>query len=224
MLVSHRKKFIYTKTIKTGGTSVEAYFEKYCMPEGEWTFTHGRDEYISDWGIIGFRGSREEKLKKKPEWYNHMPASEIKTKIGDEKWREYYKFCVIRNPYEKVLSAFFHFVVRWSGLETERNQLILVFREWVRKGNYNVNDTFAFLINNEICIDYFIMYENLFEGIKHVCDAINVEYIEADIPKLKVGFKPPRTSLHDFYDLETAKHVEKKLHDIFKIFKYPLLF
>ena len=36
MLISHRKQFIYTKTYKTAGTSVEVYFEPYCMQEGEW--------------------------------------------------------------------------------------------------------------------------------------------------------------------------------------------
>lgn len=35
MLISHRKRFIFTKTAKTAGTSVESYFEQYCMPEGE---------------------------------------------------------------------------------------------------------------------------------------------------------------------------------------------
>jgi hypothetical protein len=29
MLVSHRKKFIFVKTGKTAGTSVEVFFEKY---------------------------------------------------------------------------------------------------------------------------------------------------------------------------------------------------
>jgi len=47
MLVSHRYRFIYTKTIKTGGTSVESYFEPYCMADGEWTESQKRDEYIS---------------------------------------------------------------------------------------------------------------------------------------------------------------------------------
>jgi hypothetical protein len=31
MLVSHLKKFIFTKTKKTAGTSVESVFEPYCM-------------------------------------------------------------------------------------------------------------------------------------------------------------------------------------------------
>ena len=73
MLVSHRKKFIYTKTVKTAGTSVESYFEKYCMLEGAWEFAHGREEFVSAEGIIGYRGNnaREKKL------YNHMPKQSV---------------------------------------------------------------------------------------------------------------------------------------------------
>ena len=32
MLVSHSKKFIFLKTMKTAGASVEIYLERYCVP------------------------------------------------------------------------------------------------------------------------------------------------------------------------------------------------
>jgi len=82
-----------TKTVKTAGTTVEVYFEKYCMPEGEWTFSHGREQYISSDGIIGCRSSDIKANK----YYNHMPAVDIKEKIGASTWDKYFKFCVARN-------------------------------------------------------------------------------------------------------------------------------
>src|SRR5438034_9985645 len=99
MLVSHRKQFIYTKTIKTGGTSVEAYFEPYCFPDREYEFLHARPQYASETGIVGFRG-----LKRPDdgiEWYNHMPAAEIKARLGEDVWNRYVKFCVVRDPFDK---------------------------------------------------------------------------------------------------------------------------
>ena len=57
MLVSHRYKFIYTKTRKTAGSSVESYFEPFCMPHGEWTQRHLGEEYVSDVGISVFAAS-----------------------------------------------------------------------------------------------------------------------------------------------------------------------
>ena len=54
MLISHRKQFIFTKTVKTAGTSVESYFEQFCKPDGEWQESHAHEEYVSKSGIIGY--------------------------------------------------------------------------------------------------------------------------------------------------------------------------
>lgn len=85
MLISHRKKFIYTKTVKTAGTSVESYFEQYCMPEGEWEFSHAREQYVREAGVIGYRGGDSAGKQ----WFNHMPAVDIRDKTGNQIWDSY---------------------------------------------------------------------------------------------------------------------------------------
>ena len=102
MLISHRKRFIFIKTVKTAGTSVESYFEKYCMPEGEWQEAHTRDEYVSEEGIIGYRGPDASSST----WYNHMSAQKLLDLAGRDIWDSYFKFTVIRNPFDKLISAF----------------------------------------------------------------------------------------------------------------------
>ena len=57
MIVSHRKKFIATKGKATTGTSVESFSERFCMPEGQWTASHDREEHVSESGLIGPRGA-----------------------------------------------------------------------------------------------------------------------------------------------------------------------
>lgn len=59
MLLSHSKRFIYLKTGKTAGTSVEIFFQPYCLPEEHichHTPTHTMEETISEAGIVGYRG------------------------------------------------------------------------------------------------------------------------------------------------------------------------
>ena len=51
MLISHKYKFIYLKTIKTASTSVEAYFERFCMPENDYELSHDREVYESNFGV-----------------------------------------------------------------------------------------------------------------------------------------------------------------------------
>lgn len=84
MLVSHTHRFIYTKTVKTAGTSVEAYFEPLCMPPGTWDLSGPREETVTETGIVGYRGPTRPGTA--PVWYNHMPAAEIRTRLGSETW------------------------------------------------------------------------------------------------------------------------------------------
>jgi len=87
------------------------------MPEGEWEQSHARDEYESPAGIVGFRGKDTPQNAK---WQSHMPAEEIRNQLGDEVWNSYFKFCVVRNPFDKCISAFEHF-----GKEHRVNRLSL---------------------------------------------------------------------------------------------------
>jgi hypothetical protein len=219
MLISHRKKFIYTKTAKTAGTSVEVFFEKYCMPEGEWIFSHERDQYISESGVIGFRGELKEKILHMPKFYNHMPASDIKAFVGDNIWDEYFKFCVIRNPFEKVLSGFFFRVVNNVFDDTPR--MISAFRDWVKSQNGMIAiDRHAYLIDGLVSVDFFIKQENLLEDVKKVCKIIDVPFYEETFPQLKTLYRPKNAKIEDYYDNETKEIVLKSYAFEFENFKY----
>jgi len=198
MLVSHRKRFIYTKTYKTAGTSVESYFEQYCMPDGEWTLRHLREAYVGDCGIIGYRGTNSTDEY----WYNHMPAGEIRDKIGDAIWREYFKFCVVRNPFDKLVSAFF-----FENKKGEHS--VAEFRDWVKLRGF-VTDRNQYVIDNTVCIDYFIRYESLAEGIAHVCGIIGVPFEPDRIQTFKSGHRDRQIALCDLYDPATIKIVQDR--------------
>lgn len=222
MLVSHRKKFIYTKTVKTAGTSVEVLFEPYCMHEGEWRFSHARDEYASQAGIIGCRGDKLIKV-----WFHHMPASKIMDLVGRDIWQSYFKFCVIRNPFDKLVSAFHHFKARglisleeFPNVTADEEQ----FKLWISEndGARSVLDRDKYVIDNKICCDYFIRYEELEAGIKHVCDSIGIEFHLAKLMKLKSQFRPQNRSLKNYYDSYTKNIVQEVFNFELNEFQYEL--
>jgi hypothetical protein len=222
MLISHRKRFIYTKTVKTAGTSVESYFERYCMPEGSWEFCHSREEYVSPEGIIGYRGTNPRGKK----WANHMPASEIRQKIGHATWDAYFKFCVIRNPFDKLVSFFYFrekqkkyrptfrdrltfFYKKSDRFDTvENGNAIEQFRSWIRGGG-SLIDRNKYLIDAKICVDYFIRFEDLHGGINHVCSTLDIPFEPEKIPKLKSGIRKNGIPLHEYYDAETIEIVRR---------------
>lgn len=223
MLISHRKQFIYTKTYKTAGTSVEVYFEPYCMQEGEWKEVHLRDQYESEAGAIGYRGSPKDTSKIK--WWNHMPASLIKERMEDDKeWNTYFKFCVIRNPFDKLISAF-HFQnkalpnqSRWyyyrrrltkrydnvvhSGISPTK---IRQFKDWL-KSNDSFIDRDKYFIDGTLCVDFFIQYEDLQGGIQKVCQELDIPFEPERIPNFKAGIRPKK-DYSAYYDEEAIELV-----------------
>lgn len=227
MLVSHRKKFIYTKTAKTAGTSIESYFEQYCMPEGEWTRSHTRDEYISEAGVIGHRGAGGENAT----WKGHMPAASIKNLVGDEVWNSYFKFCVVRNPFDKMVSGFTMLENRRmegtpkTGLKAWMRKLrgksnlgwaskptkVERFRAWVHEGD-RPTDRNKYMIDGSPCADYFIRFESLAAGVREVCEKIGVTFELGHIPTYKMGDRKDDIPVSDYYDPETEAIV-RNLYD-----------
>ncbi len=159
MLISHRHKFIYLKTIKTGGTSVEIYFEPYCTdPARQTEVMHFRDAESSHWGVVGSRGKQDH-----PVWYNHAPASRIRKLIGEALWREYYKFCVVRNPYDRIVSFFWFNLTPPVKAIMEAADFAAVrqtFGEWIRLASLPL-DRSVYTIDGEMALDCFVRFETL---------------------------------------------------------------
>lgn len=216
MLVSHRKQFIFTKTVKTASTSTEIFFEPFAMPEGEWEFTHQRDEYESPSGIIGLRGTRVQGESYK--WLNHMSAKRIKILLPESVWNSYYKFCNIRNPYDKVVSYFFH-KNRKNLVDLDKNDVIDSFRTWCAGENL-VQDTNKYLIDGNVVVDKFIRYENLKEDISSICNLLNIEASIDDLKSLKTLKMSRSIKMKDLYDEATKSIVEKEYSFELEYFKY----
>jgi hypothetical protein len=229
MLISHRKKFIFIKTVKTAGTSVEVYFEKWCMPEGEWSESHAREEYISPSGIIGHRGSDAQSRK----WQNHMAAKTVKEYISPDIWESYFKFTIVRNPFEKVVSDFYFKKFLFdnqnnindaffsaNSFDISNNELtISKFREWVLSKYFSI-DTDKFYKDKVDYMDYYIQYEKLSEGIQFVYDKLAIPFEVNKIPRLKSGIRNIQLSVRNLYDKESIDTVKNAFPWEIEKFKY----
>lgn len=209
MLVSHRYRFIQTKTRKTGGTSVESYFEPFCMRDGEWSQQHFREEYTSAAGIVGHRGPPAR--ARAARWWNHMPAWLIRERLGEEMWHSYFKFCVIRNPFEKAISAYYHSKLLrtkepdrrpacWSEDDPQ------LFEEWLEHDRLPT-DRDVFCIDGRFALDDFIRYENLLADMQRVCERLGVSWDARRLPMFKAGFRPREAAAERLYTLRSRELV-----------------
>ena len=209
VIVSHKYKFIYLKNRKVAGSSVESFFGKYCIdPKKKYSYNDAISEHIDDFGIIG---SRTTGMKKSDKWQHHKKAEHIKRDLGEKIFNKYLKFCVIRNPYDKMVSLYFH------------NKQKISFKEFVKR--QSCNNLFIHFINEKSVCDYFIRFEYLEEDIKTLCKKLKIEsYNLSLLPKHKsTQRKNKKKHWSKYYDDETKKIVYNKHKKEFELFGYDSL-
>ncbi len=165
MIISHRHRFIFIKTGKTAGTSVEIALSKYCGPEDVITPISPDDEATRQ--ALGYPGPQNFKVplpkalghylqyRKWPRLYNHMSAREVIRITGQEVWDAYFTFCFERNPWERAISLY-HWRLKKAGAMT--------FSEFIRSPQLDRLQTKGadlYMAGDRVLVDHIGRYENL---------------------------------------------------------------
>ena len=97
-----------------------------------------------------------------------MPAREAKEVLGEDVWKNYFKFCFERNPLDRVISMY-HWKNkrnRWKDISEFINKKNL--RPLKKKGYY------VYTINDEIAVDKIYPYETLEDSLEDVRKMLNI--------------------------------------------------
>jgi hypothetical protein len=222
VLLSHSHHFIYTKTVKTAGTSVEIYFEDACIPPGNSIVRgHRIGETVTSAGVIGYRGADTSGCA----WYNHMPAKEIRELTGQTIWNEYYKFCVVRNPFDKMVSLWW-FINSKGDHRYEYEHFSKIksdFSRWCVGHAPDAVDRDKYLIDGQISMDYFIRYESLLDGLDRVCRQVGYPFQPERLGKFKSDSRAIKQRFGDYYDRAAIAAVETAFGWELDYFGYPRL-
>ena len=218
MLISHLSRFIYLKTIKTAGTSVEIYFEPYCVDPKLGAGGDIRAAQVSEWGIVGSRGFED------ATWYNHMPAARVRELVGEEVWSGYFKFCVVRNPFDKVISQFWYYLSPPLREELRSADFGLVretFLRWTEDLLFPM-DRRIYTIDGAPAVDFFIRYERLHQDMEAVCSRLAIPWQPARVERFKSGFRVRPEPFAEYYSAESAARVRRKYAWELEYFQYRL--
>ncbi|MGG4094486.1 sulfotransferase family 2 domain-containing protein [Paenibacillus lautus] len=195
MIVSHKYKFIFIRTRKTASTSTEIALSRILGEQDVITPVCERDEKIreieggiSPQNYTGF--------------YNHMSASEIRAILGEKKWNSYYKFCFERNPWDKVISLYFH---RYK--QEPRPSFISFIDSGECFDAYNYN---LYTINDEIAVDFIGRYEELETNLADVCNRLGINHLY--LPRAKSQFRTDKSHYSQFI----SSNEKEKINMLFK--------
>lgn len=203
MLISHRYKFIYFKTVKTAGTSIETALEKYCLPEGHDDVPVVTPKIETEAGVIGARGHFAET----EHWRNHMQAADIRRGVSPEVWDGYYKFCNLRNPWDKTVSWFHFKNPAMKG--KSHDEIVTTFRTWLRAAHSIGQDQKIYMIENVPVMDDYIHYESMADDFDRICNNLGLE--PGAIPRHKTKERgQKKIPYQQYYDAATRNIVANR--------------
>ncbi|GGW86576.1 sulfotransferase family 2 domain-containing protein [Alteromonas halophila] len=211
MIISHKHKFIFIKTVKTAGTSVEIALSKHCGPDDIITPISKDDEAKRQ--ELGYRGAQNYRIPfskyKKIDWlkfaydrerrkfYNHIGASEVMQYIEPDIWDSYYKFSFERNPWDKVVSWYY-----WRYKSEPRPSI----SEFVHSSEANIIRGFELYTHlSEMAVDQVFFFENINEEMDKIREKLNLSE-PLSLPFAKGGHRKDKRSYSDILsDQDKAK-------------------
>ena len=228
MILSHKYKFIFLKTYKTAGTSIEIALSKFCGDQDIITPISPVDEKTRLG--IGYRGPQNylaplsdcrlkdlldlvTKRKRKKRFYNHISARKVKGYIGDKIWKEYYKFCFERNPWDRVISLYY-----WRN-KSEPRPTIQEFLESELPLLRRRRGFELYTINGEIAVDKVCLYENLAENLEQIRVLLGLPE-PLVLPRAKSSYREDKRHYRDIFDHESREKIEKLFAQEIEIFDY----
>ncbi|MCB1420506.1 MAG: sulfotransferase family 2 domain-containing protein [Notoacmeibacter sp.] len=176
MIISHAHGYVFLKPRKVGGTSLEIALSRYCGVDDIITPISPEDEQlrrvpgsrsaqnwakpIFEWSLAEF--SRLVSKRERPaKYYNHMPASAVRTAIGSKTWDAYWRFSIVRNPFERIVSAYF-----WR---TRNKPERPPFHQWLLANPRFLSENMDITMENgKQSVNHFIRFEDMPDNLAYV--------------------------------------------------------
>jgi hypothetical protein len=213
MFISHKYKVIFIHIQRTGGNSIHKAFREFD-PNLLETISIAPSKNLIRHGFI----------------------SDIKMAIDGEIFKNYTKFCVVRNPYDRMLSWYFMFKQGYGNgiflpdktvgdqVTNEVNKNASNFAEFVMLPKNHENGFFKRFYANQldyisdqklILVDRVLKFENLTNDFDNLAKEIG---IEGSLPH--ANKTTGRENYRKYYNDITKSLILKRFHEDFEYFGY----
>lgn len=236
MIVSHRHKFVFIKTHKTAGSSLETALGRECGDRD--IVSHMEDNLATDiprnYGPSSRLGPAYRKLKIVRKlvsrhspllgayYYEHMPAWRVRDLLGEQVWNSYFTFCFERNPWDKAVSYYLWKKHGPTGLQME-------FADYIREKSHRLPLDAALYFDDgdddegasggkdegadghresRVLVDRVFEFRQLAEALAELRERLGLELPEP-LPREKTGLARERSRYSSFYDSESEARIRE---------------
>ena len=196
-MIFHQHKAIFFHVPRTGGYTIERFLDD----------ENDRDAHIYYPEIVfGLKYNvytqhlDYERFKKLLEYEKIVDVSVLK---------KYFKFCFVRNTYDRIISCFFYnSKFNPKNKKTFKKYLKIIKNETHKL--YHHGDQLKYVLNKngEVTVDFIGRYENYQEDMKKVCRILNISYETLPVTNISKREKDYK----QYYD-EESKNI---VYEIYK--------
>jgi len=219
LIVSHKHKFIYLKTMKTASSSMEIALSQLLGPDDIITPARPDLESQREQGVGGQNYRLEHpdvpkrslwrQIFRRPEryyhptvgYYEHMPGWRVRRYIGEDIWNSYYKFAFERNPWDRQVSFYFY-KTRGKDSPPTFDQFLKLGQK-AHVGNYDI-----YAIDGTIGVDFVGLYENVEKDFQKALKDIGIKE-KISLPVANVSKKKAEHGYRQFFNDETRDLMTK---------------
>jgi len=203
VIVSHRHKFIFLRTEKTGGTSLSRALMPILGPE-DFHPAAGRPAWAKYSPI--HHGALKRQLPEIFGLHGHATAAQVRRVVGRELFESYLKFAVERNPWDRQVSLYTH--RQWKrgkgpeGFDRDMRSPLYRNTEYCRLNNWAI-----YAIGDRVVADRILRYETLAEDVARLMADLGVAET-LDLPRMR-AYNPDRPHYSTFYSDATRDLVAR---------------
>ena len=205
MLISDSHQFIFVHIRKAAGTSLRQLLEEVSLSKNNHIW------YKFLWRS-GFRAHYQKCYFRK-----HSPLSEAERVMPSDLFKKYYKFAIVRNPWDRLVSEYEY--IKTQPTHSRFKKLYTMdFKEYViyqskRTSAHQANA--LKLQNGQLGCDFIGRFENLNDSITQISKNINIDL--SRLPHLK---KVQHRDYRTYYDDSLSELVHNLWHKDISAFGY----
>ena len=163
MLISHKYKFIFIKTRKTAGTSLEVDLSKLM----------GENDVVTKIYPLEEGHLARNFILNNVEIYNHMSGSKLKNLLDNSIFENYFKFTIEREPVDKCVS---YYSMLLNSTEHNKNTKELTWDQFVENRIFPIDHQLYTDNDGKLLVDKILKYENLKSDWEFLLKKFNIKY------------------------------------------------